>query len=264
MSSLIKHAIIEPYTFPNCLYKEFRWIMELFLFIIIILVASTLQTSTGYGFSILATPFLLLLFAPFEAIQINLTLSLVISIALMAKISNVVDMKIVKRFTLGSIIGIPIGIIIFLYTNVNVLKIGISIIILVLTILLILRFRINQHSKKDIFVGAISGSLTTSIGMPGPPLLLYFSSTDTEKDKLRATTLAFYLFIYFLSLIIQVIFVGTNKTVWIYSGLALPVVFIGLFLGQILFKRMNQRFFQIFTYIILLFTGIYLLIDSTF
>src|SRR5690625_5798731 len=100
--------------------------------------------------------------------------------------------------------------------------------------------------------------------MPAPPLLLYFSSTDTEKDKLRATTLAFYLFIYFLSLIIQVIFVGTNKTVWIYSGLVLPVVFIGLFLGQILFKRMIQCFFQIFTYIFLLFTSIYLFIDIIF
>ncbi len=50
--------------------------MEIIAFIIIILVASVLQTSTGFGFSILATPFLLLLFKPIEAIQINLILSL--------------------------------------------------------------------------------------------------------------------------------------------------------------------------------------------
>src|SRR5690625_6271974 len=55
---------------------------EIILFIVIILLASILQTSTGFGFSIMATPFLLLMFEAREAIQINLILSLVISCAL--------------------------------------------------------------------------------------------------------------------------------------------------------------------------------------
>lgn len=38
--------------------------MEILLFGLIIFVASVLQTSTGFGFSIVATPFLLLLFEP--------------------------------------------------------------------------------------------------------------------------------------------------------------------------------------------------------
>lgn len=57
-----------------------------FAFICIILAASILQTSTGFGFSIMATPFLLLLFLPQEAIQINILLSLLISISLIWKI----------------------------------------------------------------------------------------------------------------------------------------------------------------------------------
>mgnify|MGYP005758040285 CR=1 FL=1 len=62
-----------------------------------------------------------------------------------------------------------------------------------------------------LFVGGLSGLFTTSIGMPGPPLLLYFSGTDTQKEKLRETTLTLFLFIYFVSLVIQMIFVVTNK-----------------------------------------------------
>ncbi|WP_017378849.1 sulfite exporter TauE/SafE family protein [Paenisporosarcina sp. TG-14] len=236
--------------------------MDIFIFIFIILVASILQTSTGFGFSILATPFLLLLFKPMEAIQINLILSLVISFALIIKIKKDIDYGILKRFIIGSSSGLPIGIMIFLVLDLKNLMLGISLIILGLTLLLILKFRITQTRRKDIVVGGLSGMLTSSIGMPGPPLLLYFSGTDTEKSKLRGTTLAFYLFIYLMSLIIQVIFTGTNKTVWISSMYALPVVFIGLFLGQILFKSINQNFFRIFTYIILLFTGIYMLIEG--
>lgn len=231
-------------------------------FFCIILVASVLQTSTGFGFSIMATPFLLLLFLPQEAIQINIILSLIISISLIWKIRKDIDFLTVKRFMIGSIVGVPFGITIFISMNITVFKIGVSILLLVLTLLLILNFRVKPTRIRDFIVGGLSGLLTTSIGMPGPPLLLYFTGTDTEKGKLRATTLAFYLFIYFISLITQIIFTGTNKLIWESSLYAIPIVLLGLFIGQIIFKWLNQRIFKIFTYILLGFTGIYLLVES--
>ncbi|MFJ7684668.1 sulfite exporter TauE/SafE family protein [Peribacillus butanolivorans] len=232
------------------------------IFICIVLVASILQSSTGFGFSIMATPFLLMLFQPQEAIQINIILSLVISISLILKIRNDIDFILLKRFILGSIVGVPLGVLIFVSININALKLGVSILLLILTLLLIGNFRVNPTQFRDFIVGGISGVLTTSIGMPGPPLLLYFTGTDTEKGKLRATTLAFYLFIYFISLISQIIFTGTNKVIWESSLYAIPIVFLGLYIGQIIFKRLNQRVFRIFTYILLIFTGIYLLLES--
>lgn len=234
--------------------------MTIFIFVTIILLASILQTSTGFGFSIMATPFLLMIFEPREAIQINLILSLVISTALIAKISKDVDRGILKRFIYGSLPGLPIGIIIFLLADTGKLKAGISIVILTLTLLLIMNFRLKMTKRRDFIVGGFSGALTTGIGMPGPPLLLYFSGTDTPKAQLRATTLAFYLFIYSVSLTIQVIFAGTNQIVWTSSAMGLPLVIAGLYLGQLLFHRINQKYFRIFTYVILLFSGVYLLI----
>src|SRR5699024_11219646 len=100
--------------------------------------------------------------------------------------------------------------------------------------------------------------------MPGPPLLRYFSGTNTTKEKLRGTTLAFYLFIYSISLVIQVIFAGTNKVIWLSSLQALPLVIIGLFLGQGMFKWINQTVFRMLTYGLLLFTGIYLLLQPLY
>ncbi|MBS4218591.1 sulfite exporter TauE/SafE family protein [Bacillus sp. FJAT-49711] len=233
-----------------------------FIFIVIILVASILQTSTGFGFSILATPFLLLIFDAREAIQINLILSLVISCALIYKIRKDIDFEALKRLVIGSVIGLPLGMVIFLLLDMNKLRLAISIIILLLTLLLIFNVRIRQTKGRDLTAGSLSGLLTTSIGMPGPPLLLYFSGINSKKEKLRATTLAFYLFIYFFSLLIQATFAGTNKTIWISSGYALPFVVGGLYLGQLLFAKINQHVFRIFTYIILLFTGIHLLVES--
>ncbi|GAB6250031.1 sulfite exporter TauE/SafE family protein [Bacillus cereus] len=233
-----------------------------FFFICIILVASILQASTGFGFSIMATPFLLMLFLPQEAIQINIILSLIISISLIWKIRMDVDFVLLKRFIFGSIVGVPFGILIFISVNINTFKLAVSILLLLLTLLLICNVKVRSTQSRDFIVGGLSGLLTTSIGMPGPPLLLYFTGTNTEKEKLRATTLAFYLFIYFISLVTQILFTGTNKTIWESSFYAIPIVFLGLFIGQIIFKWLNQRIFKIFTYILLNCTGGYLLIES--
>ncbi|MED0991058.1 sulfite exporter TauE/SafE family protein [Bacillus nitratireducens] len=232
------------------------------IFICIILVASVLQTSTGFGFSIMATPFLLMLFLPQEAIQINIILSLIISISLIWKIRMDIDFILLKRLTIGSIVGVPFGILLFISININAFKLAISILLLLLTLMLICNFKVKSAPFRDFIVGGLSGLLTTSIGMPGPPLLLYFTGTNTEKEKLRATTLAFYLFIYFISLITQILFTGTNKTIWESSFYAIPIVFLGLFIGQIIFKWLNQRIFKLFTYILLSCTGIYLLVES--
>ncbi|WP_337969572.1 sulfite exporter TauE/SafE family protein [Virgibacillus salexigens] len=242
--------------------KQVGPLASILLFSIIILAASILQTSTGFGFSIIATPLLLLIFEPREAIQINLIISLVISFALINNIKKDVDVGIVRRFAWGGVLGLPLGLAVFLYMEVNVLKLIISIIILLLTALLLLRFKMNQTEQRDYIAGGFSGAFTTSIGMPGPPILLYFSGTHTKKEKLRATTLAFYLFIYFVSLAIQVVAAGTSKLIWLSSISALPLVAIGLLLGQLLFKRINQALFQKLTYVLLLFTGIYLLIEQ--
>ena len=130
-------------------YRNKRCVnLDILLFIFVILIASILQTSTGFGFSILATPFLLFIFNPMEAIQINLILSLVISLALITKIKNDIDFVILKRLLIGSAFGLPIGIIIFLLMNIKNLMMAISMVIFLLTLLLIFQFRLAQTKEK--------------------------------------------------------------------------------------------------------------------
>ena len=95
--------------------------------------------------------------------------------------------------------------------------------------------------------------------MPGPPLLLYFSGARIDQITLRSTTLAYYLFVYAVSLIMQISLGGTSKETWILSLSAIPALFIGIVLGQLSSKWISQKTFRRITYGILLCTGIYLL-----
>lgn len=236
--------------------------VDLIVLVFIVLMASLLQTSTGYGFSIIGTPFLLLIYPGHTAIQINIILSICLSAFMIFKIRKEVDKSLLIRLIKGSFAGLVFGIFIYLFLDIQLLKMAVGILILILTILLIFKFTLKRTRNRDFTAGGISGLLTTSIGVPGPPLLLYFSGARIDKVTLRSTTLAYYLFVYAASLGMQITFGGTSKEVWINSLLATPALFAGIFLGQLLFKWISQETFRIITYVILIFTGVYLVITS--
>ncbi|MEI3609375.1 sulfite exporter TauE/SafE family protein [Pseudogracilibacillus sp. SO10305] len=237
-------------------------ITDIVLLIFIVCIASILQTSTGYGFSIIGTPFLFMLYPAHTAIQINIILSIFLSIFMIRNIRNEIDRDLLKQLIRGSFGGLIIGIFIYMYVQIQYLKIGVGIIVLLLTMLLIFQYTVARSRKRDLLAGGVSGMLTTSIGVPGPPLLLYFSGVNMDKTTLRSTTLAYYLFVYAASLIMQIAFGGTNIDIWMYALISLPALFLGVFLGKLLFQWISQAIFLLITYTILIFTGIYLIVTS--
>ena len=236
--------------------------MDTFGLVVIVLVASILQAGTGFGFSIMATPFLLLLFEPHDAIQLNIILSFLISVVMTFKIRNEVNKESLVRLIKGSLIGILPGLLLFIFLDVRPQKIFVSILILVSTALLVAKVNVKQSNSKELITGALSGLLTTSLGMPGPPLLIYFAGAKVDKSTLRSTTLAYFVFVYLVSLILQFSMYNISKGVWISTLWALPFTLLGIYLGQWLFARLNQQLFQMIIYGLLFFTGIYLLITT--
>lgn len=244
----------------------YQWILAA----VIIFFASVLQATTGFGFAIMATPFLLLVFDSRECIQISIILSFIVSILLVRKIIQDFDKGLLKRLIIGSIVGVPFGVLFYKYTNLDILKVTVSIVILIVTFILMIRSFKTNHKSKDssdssrtqIFVGFCAGLFTTSIGMPGVPLILYYNATNTKKETARSTTLAFFIFVYIISLATQLLTVKTNLDIVASSLILIPVVAVGVFLGNILFDKINQVTFQRIAYGILLLTGFYMSITS--
>lgn len=230
--------------------------------LIIVLIASFLQASTGYGFSIIGTPFLLMLYPTHEAIQINIILSIFLSLFMVQKVKYEFDRDLVGKLMIGSIFGMVGGVFVYLYFAVHWLKFIVGLLTLLLTVLLVFKFTINRSEKRDVVIGGLSGLLTTSIGVPGPPLLLYFSGAAIAPYILRSTTLIFYLFVYSGSLLMQIFFGGTSMAVWLYSLMAIPALLAGIFLGQIFVQWISLGTFRLITYVILLLSGLYLIVTS--
>lgn len=235
---------------------------DLFNFIILVLIASTLQSSTGFGFSIMATPFLLLLFQPHDAIQLNIAISFFISGILFYKVYKDVDKEIFKRLIKGSLVGIFPGIILFAFLDERPLKLLVGILFLMATTLLIAKVKIKQTKKNEWITGGLAGLLTTSMGMPGPPLLIYFAGAKIDKIVIRSTTLAYFLCIYPISLLLQFILFDISIEVWKSTLWSLPFAIIGIIIGQWIFVRLNQQIFLVIIYMLIFLTGLYLLITN--
>lgn len=229
---------------------------------IVVFIASTLQAGTGFGFSIVAVPLFLFIYPIYTAVQLNVILSLLLSGFMILRIAKEVDKVLLKRLVQSSTFGLPIGMVVYLFLAKDGFKAVVGVFILFLAVALLFRLKVRQTKKRDNITGALSGGLTTSIGVPGPPLLIYFTSTETGKEVLRSTTLAYYLFVYFISLVLQVSLGGTGGKVWVLSLIAVPFLFAGAVLGQFLFQRISLKMFRVITYIILIFSGLNLLLTG--
>lgn len=236
--------------------------MNIYALILIVSVASILQAATGFGFAIMAIPFLLLIFEPHDAIQLNIILSLLISLIMISKIRDAINKETLKRLIKGSLLGIIPGLLIFIFLDVRPLKILVSILLLSSACLLVAKINYQESDSKEFLVGACSGFLTTSIGMPGPPLMIYYATTNIDKNTVRSTTVAYFVFINLVSLLLQLALYHSSTTVWIATIWSIPCLLLGIFLGQFLFAYLNQQRLQKIIYALLLFTGIYLLLTT--
>ncbi|UOF88631.1 sulfite exporter TauE/SafE family protein [Fodinisporobacter ferrooxydans] len=234
---------------------------------IVILVSAILQASTGFGFSILSTPFLLSFFPARDAIQISLLFTLLISLGMLRSTYSEIDKVLLKRLSWSSIVGIPCGIVVFWLISLIWIKWLLAVAILGSTLFLVLQRQIARSRRKDVIAGFLSGLLTTSVGVPGPPLLIYMTGSSMDKAIVRSTTLTFYIVVYSVGIISEWVTGGFTAHLLATTIFLLPSMFLGIWIGKYVFLRFTPVVFRRTQLAILLFTGLYLLfsiLSSTF
>lgn len=240
---------------------------------IIVFFASLLQATTGFGFAIMSTPFLLLVYDSRDCIQLSILLSFTIALILTPKIWRDIHYGLLQKLIIGSIVGIPVGILLFIYMSLDLLKVFVGIVTLIVAGFSLVKWYKYRADGKlaesgviiarslgygQWLAGVCSGILTTSIGMPGVPLALYFSVNNISKEIIRSTTLAFFIAVYALSIIAQALTVHIPNSVLWSSVKLIPAVVAGVICGHIVFPKVSQQVFQLVINIILLSTAFYL------
>jgi uncharacterized membrane protein YfcA len=118
--------------------------------IVIVLAATTfgsalLYAISGFGFAVLAAPLFLLFLDPPRAIQLVIIISTVLSIVVLRGLLPAIAPWLLLRLALGSLVGLPLGLVAFRYANPTLVRAAAGALILGFAILM----AVSRHRSSD-------------------------------------------------------------------------------------------------------------------
>jgi uncharacterized protein len=229
-------------------------------------VAAMVQGASGFGFAVLAAPLYLLFVAPTRAIQLIILLTTVLSAVALRGLGRAVAPRLLLRLMLGSLAGLPLGLVGFAYCNAHVVRLVVGTTILVFALLLVLARRSRWRGRpmlfgmtpgRDLAVGVVSGIATALVGMSGPPVLIYLLLAGTPVRTLRATLLAFFALCYAATVLFHAATIGIPARTGFAAAILLPFAFLGGLVGRRLGDRLGENVFALLAIGLLTTAGIY-------
>jgi uncharacterized membrane protein YfcA len=229
-----------------------------FMAIGVLLVAAFIRGTTGFGFSLVFTPFVILIMEPKSVVPMNLILGLLSNIIVLASCFKAVNIRRLLPMIAFSMLGVPIGVFIITIISATILKILIGSITVFFAILLTLKLtpRFTNERFASGIAGLMSGILNTSTSLGGPPVVLFMHNQSWQKGEIYPSLSAFFLISTGTSLI-GLSFSGmVTLDILLTAASLAPGMVIGLFLGMLAFKRVNESYFRILSVVVIVGTGI--------
>ena len=231
---------------------------------LVVVVATVLQSITGFGFALVAVPLFLLFHDPHTAVLLNLMISFASQIFLTLQVKEDILKPTVRNLYLGSLLGLLPGLYIFLTFDVGILKLIISAICVAFAGSLLMNIAPKgiKGTRAELMIGAVSGSLSSSVGMPGPPIVLFFNQMELPKHQFRATSALYFTLLYPSTLLLMAL-AGSIRLETVYLALSLfPFTFAGKNLGYRIFSRVSQQQFQKGIPVVVIAAAVYVLLSQ--
>lgn len=240
--------------------------MDFVLFYVTIFISHIIQGITGFAGTLLAMPLSLRLVGGGVAVPVLNGLGLASGIYVFLG-----NRKSVAWKELGKALAvlIPFMLVGVLFRNLlhgkeRILYLILGVVILLLTAKGIydLFTEKKEKAKKPLPMAVRIGALILSgivHGMfvcGGPLLIIYMAECLPEKAKFRATISTVWIFLNGILLVTQIIAGDWSLPLLKTQLIALPVLFLAMLVGSLLYRRMSQRVFMIITYALLFISAV--------
>jgi uncharacterized membrane protein YfcA len=208
-------------------------------------VAGCAQSLTGFGFALTIVPPLTMVLGPRDAVVVSSLLGVVVSSARLLRTRRHIAWGTAGRFVSGSLVGLPVGLLVLGSLDERVLQAVIAVTVLVFATLLARGVGLELTSPgSDVGVGVVSGMCATATGMSGPPLVVVLQSRGVEPDRFRATLAATFVAMGLLSVSL---FASAGRVTGervLVALAAVPGLAGGFALGEWLFLRVDRGLFR--------------------
>ena len=233
----------------------------------IVLISYTTQAMSGFGSTILALTLGVHFYSMVELLPVLVALDLLVNLYIVARHHNHIHRRLLARKIMPAMaIGIAAGLLVFQYLHGAVLENLFGILVACLSIRELYRLlsRIGGHSPMTDFQSALymtAAGFIHGIYASGGPLLIYaVGKQNIAKSIFRSTLGTVWLI---LSIVLTGFYLFTGKLTAASLKLVLillPVITVGIFLGEWLHHRIDEFRFKIFVFTVLLFAGLSIIV----
>ena len=240
-------------------------ISDIVVISVVTALASFTIALTGFGFGLISMSIYPNFMRVDQAAALVGILALIIVAVSLMPIRRYIRVSLLWPLIVGATVGVPIGVFLLVQLDERLLRIGLGATILVTLGADMLRKRTKERKKSTAFAilaGVVSGAFGGAFSVSGPPVVLYLSSIVKHKYELKANLLFYFLFVAVLRLP-AFLFSGvlTMTVLRISLIVAIPLI-LGIVIGSIAFKRLEQERFRIGVRILLAASAISLVIRA--
>jgi len=241
--------------------------MTYLLVVLIALFGALMRTVFGFGEALVTMPLLALISFNLETSTALIgDLGLLVAIPVAIKYRQHIDLTTLKRLVIGSILGIPVGILIIkLGSPIIIMKtLGIFIIIYGSYNLYALKYphesKLHLSNKYDYLAGVISGILGASFNSHGVPIVVYGTAKKWDSDKLRGILQGHFVCVGSLVVLSQLGSGMWSLEVVKLLAMIIPLLFIVVPIGNWISSKIDSQHFTKYVFGILIIFGMILLI----
>lgn len=222
--------------------------------------AAFVQRTTGFGFGIFIMTWLPYLLPSYgEATTLSGLLAMVTSAMLSFKYRKVLVWRKLLPILLTFLIVSAGAVVLLSHLQAQTLKmiLGITLILVSLYFWFLGdKINIKPNTPTQISLGTLSGFMGGMFGMQGPPAVLYFLKVSSSKETYTAIAQTYFLIGNLAMTIYRASSGYLTKEVGISWCMAIPAVFIGTWLGGVVFKYLSLPLLKKIVYAFIGISGI--------
>jgi len=204
------------------------------MIVVALTIAAIVRGYSGFGFSILAISGLSLALPPSRAIPIVFVLEVAASIHMLPGVWRQVDWRSLWPLILGTVVATPFGVHLLATLSDTSIRLAIAALVVTATALLWRGFALKTMPSlaATLATGGAVGLLNGSLGIGGPPVILFYLSSPAGTAAVRASLVAFFLATDTYALALGAAEGLVTTGTFAAAALLLPVLLIGIAIGS--------------------------------
>ncbi len=228
----------------------------------IIFFAALLQTTSGFGFALLAMPLVALVIGVKAAAPLVALVGFTLYAVNLVRYRRGFEWRVVRPLALTAALGVPLGVWALSNLNEDIVKSVLGVVLIAYALYSLWRPQAAPlRSERWAWpAGFLAGVLGGAFNTPGPPVIVYGNLKQWPRDLFRSTLQALFLFSSGL-VILSHIAAGNLTAAAIPTYLLLvPALLLGVWAGSIIDRRISNERFRGLVLALIFVTGVLLLV----